>query len=131
MNFIPGKLSGVWLIEFSPATDIRGFFSRIYCQEEFKAHGLDMVVVQTAISFNRKRGTLRGLHFQRPPFWEKKLVCCLQGSIFDVVVDLRETSPTRWQWWAVELSAWNHRMLYIPEGFAHGYQTLSEPTTIL
>lgn len=130
MRFIDTKLKEAFIIELEPKEDERGFFARSFCQEEFKAHGLNSRVVQCNISFNRKRGTLRGLHYQIAPYEEAKLVRCTRGAIYDVIIDLRPESPTFKQWIGVELTAENHRMLYVPEGFAHGFQTLEDNTEV-
>ncbi len=131
MKFIPTDFPEVWIIEFLPVFDERGFFARVYCKEEFKKHGIELNVVQTSYAFNKEKATLRGLHFQVGPFSEKKLVCCVKGCIYDVVVDMRDKSPTRWKWFATCLSEDNRRLLYIPEGFAHGYETLKDNTVVL
>lgn len=131
MRFVPSPLAGAYLVELEPLEDERGFFARSFCQEEFKAHGLDPVVAQCNVSFNRKRGTLRGLHYQAAPHSEAKLVRCTRGAIWDVIVDLREDSPTTRQWHAAELTAENRRAFYIPAGFAHGFQTLVDDTEVL
>jgi dTDP-4-dehydrorhamnose 3,5-epimerase len=110
--------------------DERGFFARSWCREEFEAHGLDATVVQTSISYNRLRGTLRGMHYQVDPAPEGKLVRCVRGSIYDVIVDLRRGSSTYLQWAGVELSGANHRMLYIPPYLAHGFITLEDDTEV-
>lgn len=130
MKFIETKLAGAYIIEAERLEDERGFFARTFCQKEFAAHGLITTFVQCNISFNKHKGTLRGLHYQIEPHPETKLVCCTQGAIYDVIVDLRPGSPTYAQWIAVELSAKNRRMLYIPEGFAHGFQTLSDESQV-
>jgi dTDP-4-dehydrorhamnose 3,5-epimerase len=106
------------------------FFARTYCWEEFEAHGLNPQVVQCSVSFNKRKGTLRGMHFQAPPFAETRLVRCTSGSIYDVIIDLRPSSPAFKQNFAVELSAANRKMLYIPEGFAHGFQTLENDSEV-
>ncbi len=126
MIFTELALKGVYLIEPERQEDERGFFARTFCIEEFSARGLDTAVAQCNVSYNRRRGTLRGLHFQAPPHAEIKLVRCTAGAVFDVVVDIRPDSPTYKQWFDVELSARNRKMLYIPEGFAHGFQTLED-----
>lgn len=126
MKFIDTSLPGTYLIEPERLEDERGFFARTFCRDEFAARGLRQVHVQCSISFNARRGTLRGMHFQLPPRPEAKLVSCTRGTIYDVVIDLRETSPTCRQWFATELGAENRRMLYIPEGCAHGFQTLED-----
>jgi dTDP-4-dehydrorhamnose 3,5-epimerase len=125
MLFRELDIAGVYLIEPYRIEDERGFFARSWCAEEFAKRGLNASLAQCNISYNRKRGTLRGLHYQSEPFAEAKLIRCTQGAIFDVVVDLRPGSLTFGRWVSVELSAENHRMLYAPEGFAHGLQTLS------
>lgn len=119
------------MIELEQLEDERGFFARSFCRNEFEAHGLDPVIAQCNVSFNRKRGTLRGLHYQEKPHEEAKLVRCTRGAIWDVIVDLRENSATRRQWYAAELSAENRRALYVPSGFAHGFQTLADDSEVL
>jgi dTDP-4-dehydrorhamnose 3,5-epimerase len=128
VKFEPTPIEGLFLIELEPVSDDRGFFARTYCADEFRRHGLDPEVAQASISFNPRRGTLRGMHFQRDPHAEVKLVRCTRGSVQDVVIDLRPGSPTCGQWFGVELSADNRRMLYIPHGLAHGYLTLEDET---
>jgi dTDP-4-dehydrorhamnose 3,5-epimerase len=130
MRFIPLELTGAYLIEPELREDERGFFARVNCREEFAAHGLCTHWVQCNVSYNRRAGTLRGLHFQDPPAAEIKLVRCTRGAVYDAIVDLRPGSPHCRRWQAVELTADNHRMLYIPEGFAHGYQTLVEDSEV-
>lgn len=130
MIFIETKLPGVFLIEPQLQRDERGFFARTWCQHEFKAHGLNPRLVQCNISFNPKRATLRGLHYQIAPHAEAKVVRCTMGAIYDAVIDLRPESPTFKQWLAVKLSAENRRMLYIPEGLAHGFETLMDATEV-
>src|SRR5438445_13143781 len=110
--------------------DERGFFARSFCQREFDARKLNSRVAQCNVSFNRHKGTLRGMHFQAAPFGEAKLVRCTSGSIYDVIIDLRPSSPTFKQYFAVVLSAENRKMLYIPEEFAHGFQTLEDDTEV-
>ena len=126
MKFTPLPLQGACLIEIEPIEDERGFFARTWCAEEFKSHGLSPGLSQCSISFNKRCGTLRGMHYQAEPFAETKLVRCSSGEIYDVIVDLRRSSPTCGNWYSVELSAANHKMLYVPEGFAHGFQTLTD-----
>jgi dTDP-4-dehydrorhamnose 3,5-epimerase len=128
--FTETKLRGAFLIELEKHADERGFFARTFCQEAFEAYGLNSRVVQCNVSFNRRKGTLRGMHFQIAPFAEAKLVRCTSGSIHDVIIDLRSASPTFKQHFAVELSAENRKMLYIPEEFAHGFQTLKDDTEV-
>jgi dTDP-4-dehydrorhamnose 3,5-epimerase len=130
MIFTELALKGVYLIEPERREDERGFFDRTFCIEEFSAHGLDPAVAQCNVSYNRRRGTLRGLHYQAPPYAEAKLVRCTAGAVFDVVVDIRPSSPTFKRWLGVELSAENRKMLYIPESFAHGFQTLEDHTEL-
>ena len=126
MRFVPTPLDGVWLIETEPVGDERGWFARTYDAELFEAHGLDPTVVQCNASYNARRDTLRGMHFQAAPHAETKLVRCATGAIFDVAVDLRPGSPTFCRWYGAELSGANGRMLFIGEGFAHGFQTLED-----
>ena len=126
MRFVPTPLDGVWVIETEPAGDERGWFARTYDAELFRAHGLDPTVVQCNASYNARRDTLRGMHFQAAPHAETKLVRCATGAIFDVAVDLRPGSPTFCRWYGAQLSAANGRMLFIGEGFAHGFQTLED-----
>ena len=128
MIFTATKLPGAFIIDLERHEDERGFFARSWCQKEFAAHGLDGRLVQCNVSYNLKKGTLRGLHLQVAPYAEAKLVRCTRGAIFDVVLDLRPASPSYGKWYGAELSAENGRMLYVPEGCAHGYQTLEEGT---
>ncbi|MFP6764823.1 MAG: dTDP-4-dehydrorhamnose 3,5-epimerase [Planctomycetaceae bacterium] len=131
MKFLPTKFHSAWLIEPDGHEDERGFFARTWCQREFEQRGLNADLVQCSISFNRVRGTLRGMHFQAAPHEEAKLVRCTQGSIFDVIVDVRRESPTCGDWQSFELSSKNRKSLLIPEGFAHGFQTLEPDSEIL
>ncbi|WP_421656863.1 dTDP-4-dehydrorhamnose 3,5-epimerase [Leptothermofonsia sp. ETS-13] len=130
MHFISTPLPDAYIIEPERLEDQRGFFARTWCQQEFMDQGLDPNLVQCSISFNHKKGTVRGMHFQAPPFAETKLVRCTQGAIYDVIVDLRPDSSTYLQWFAVELTAENRKALYIPKGFAHGFQTCVNNTEI-
>jgi dTDP-4-dehydrorhamnose 3,5-epimerase len=130
MIFTETKLKGAFLIEPERREDERGFFARIWCQREFEAQGLKVTWVQCNISFNRQKGTLRGMHYQAAPYEEAKLVRCTRGGLYDVIVDLRPRSSTFKQWVAVELTADNGRMLFVPEGFAHGFQTLADATEV-
>lgn len=130
MIFEETKLQGVFLIRPELKLDERGFFARTWCAKEFQEHGLPTTLVQCSVSYNRRKGTLRGIHFQRSPHQEAKLVRCSMGAIYDVIVDLRPGSATFRQWVAVELSAANHLMLFVPEGFGHGFQTLAENTEV-
>jgi dTDP-4-dehydrorhamnose 3,5-epimerase len=129
--FTETKLKGAFVLEIEPREDNRGFFARTFCQHEFQSHGLNPLVVQCNIAYNKKKGTMRGMHFQNAPHAEAKLVRCTRGAIQDVVLDLRPGSPTFKQWVSAELTEDNHKMLYIPEGCAHGYQTLSETAEVL
>ena len=130
MLFTETKLSGSYLIDIEPRKDARGFFARSFCGDEFRQHGLIAVFTQINVAESAKPGTLRGLHFQSPPHAEAKVVCCTAGAIFDVIVDLRPDSATRGQWFGVELTAQNHRMIYVPPGFAQGYQTQTADAAI-
>ena len=131
MKFIKTCLPDLWVVEPEFLVDERGFFARTYCRKEFESRGLNPNLVQCNISFNKKKATLRGMHYQAKPYEEAKLVRCTIGRIYDVAVDLRSDSQTFMQWAAVDLSAENRKMLYIPEGFAHGFQTLMDNTEIL
>jgi dTDP-4-dehydrorhamnose 3,5-epimerase len=128
MIFTETKLKGAFIIDLERRDDDRGFFARAFCQHEFAAHGLKPVIAQANIGFNKKKGTLRGMHFQYPPAAETKLVRASRGAVLDIIVDLRPESPTFLQHITVELSADNHRGIYIPERFAHGYQALEDNT---
>jgi dTDP-4-dehydrorhamnose 3,5-epimerase len=130
MRFTETPLAGAFIVDIEPQADERGFFARSWCDDEFARHGLDARMAQCNISFNRRRGTVRGLHYQAAPHTEAKLVRCTQGGAWDVIVDLRPDSPTRGRWTAVELSATNRRMLFVPHGFAHGFQTLEDDTEL-
>jgi dTDP-4-dehydrorhamnose 3,5-epimerase len=122
------NLKGAFILELERRDDERGFFARSFCQKEFAEHGLEPVIAQANIAWNKRSGTLRGMHFQYPPHAEAKLVRATRGAILDIIVDLRPESPTFLESVAVELSADNHRALYVPERFAHGYQALEEAT---
>lgn len=128
MEFQETELPGAYLVRLKRIEDERGFFARAWCGEEFRRAGLNPSLSQINVGFSRRLGTVRGMHFQVSPFGEAKLVRCTQGAIFDVIVDLREDSSTRGRWFGYELSAENRMMLYLPEGFAHGYQTLCDNT---
>jgi dTDP-4-dehydrorhamnose 3,5-epimerase len=130
MQFEPLPLTGAYRISLQRHTDERGFFARRFCAAEFAERGLQADFVQRSISFNTRRGTLRGLHFQAAPHGETKLVRCTRGAAFDVIVDIRQDSATYGQWHAERLSAENRQILYIPEGFAHGFQTLEDDTEL-
>jgi len=128
--FTETRLPGAYLVDVERREDDRGFFARAWCQREFDARGLTSHLVQVNLSYSEKKGTLRGMHFQRAPWTEAKLVRCTGGAIHDVIVDLRPESPTYRQWMGVELTADAYRMLYVPEGFAHGFQTLADGTAV-
>jgi len=130
MIFTQTPLPGVVVIDVEPLEDERGIFARTFCREEFEAHGLSLDAVQCNVSFNRQRGTLRGLHYQAEPHAEAKLIRCTSGAIYDVVVDLRPESATHRGWFGVELSASDRRMLYVPKGLAHGFQTLEDGSEV-
>jgi len=130
MIFSETKLKGAFVIDIERREDNRGFFARVFCKKEFAEHGLKTVISQSNVAFNKKKGTLRGMHFQFPPSAETKLVHCTRGAIADIIVDLRPESPTFLEHIGVELSEINHRGLYVPERFAHGYQVLEEGTEI-
>lgn len=131
MRFIPTSLVGAYLIDPEPISDERGFFARTYCRNEFAKMGLNPNLVQCNISYSKVRGTLRGMHYQKVPYAETKLVRCTQGAIYDVIVDLRNDSKTFTQWFGVELTAKNRKAFYVPEGFAHGFLTLIDDTEVL
>ena len=131
MIFLPTPLDGAYIVEPELHEDDRGFFARSFCRDEFKAHGLNPHLAQCNISFNRHRGTLRGMHYQAVPHAEAKLVRCTQGAIWDVIVDLRPESPSFRLWHGVELTAANRRAQYVPEGLAHGFQTLADNSEVL
>lgn len=130
MRFSPTPIPGAVVVEPEPRADERGFFARTFCVEEFRAHNLNPRLVQCSVSFNRRRGTLRGMHWQAAPREEAKLVRCSHGAIFDVIVDLRPDSPSFRRWFSVELSAANRLMLHVPEGVAHGFLTLADDTEV-
>lgn len=131
MLFRETKLPGVFEIGLELLHDERGFFARTWCQNEFKEHGLESKLVQCSISFNRHRGTMRGVHYQAEPFAESKIVRCTAGAIFDVALDLRKGSPTYKQWFGIELSAENRKTLYVPKGCAHGFLSLTDNAEVL
>jgi dTDP-4-dehydrorhamnose 3,5-epimerase len=130
VRFTETKVAGAFLIEPEPIEDERGFFARTFCREEFEAHGLNPVVAQCNLSFNHRRGTLRGLHYQAAPHQEAKLVRCTRGAIWDVALDLRPGSPTYRAWFGAELSDGNRASLYIPEGCAHGFLSLTDAAEV-
>ena len=130
MKFVPTPLGGAYVIELEPSFDERGFFARSWSAEDFKERGLAARMAQCSISFNTRKGTLRGMHYQSEPHAEAKVVRCSAGAMYDVLVDLRRGSPTYCDWFGVELSADNRKLLYVPEGIGHGFQTLTDNTEI-
>lgn len=130
MLFHATEITDAFIVDIEQRKDERGFFARAWCQREFSARGLTAQVVQTNISYSQHRGTLRGMHFQRAPYAEAKLVRCTRGAIYDVIIDLRPDSPSYRRWIGVELRADTYRMLYVPEGCAHGFQTLVDATEV-
>jgi dTDP-4-dehydrorhamnose 3,5-epimerase len=131
MIFTSTQLKGALVVDIEPREDERGFFARTWCRQELAAQGLDTEIAQENLSYNRVRGTVRGLHFQHPPHEENKIVRCTRGAIFDVIIDLRADSSSYLQWQGFELTAENRRALYIPKGFAHGFQTLVDHCEIV
>jgi len=131
MRFTPTPLPGAFLIDVEPLADERGLFARTWCRREMESRGLDSELVQCSVSFNAKRGTLRGMHFQTRPHEETKVVRCTRGAVFDAIVDLRPTSPAFRRWFGAELTAENRRALYVPKGCAHGFQTLVDDAEVL
>lgn len=130
MKLTPTPLAGAFVIEMEPIADERGFFARSFCRTTLTAHGLNPEVDQCSVSFNKARGTLRGMHFQLAPAAEDKLVRCTAGAIFDAIVDIRRGSATFGRWFGLELSAANRQQLYIPKGFAHGFLTLADASEV-
>ena len=130
MNFLETPLKGAFLIDPEKLEDARGFFARTWCQWEFERHGISFKPVQCNVSYNKKKGVLRGMHYQAAPHQEAKLIWCIKGAIHDVIIDLRPMSPTITQHLSVVLTAENRRMLYIPEGLAHGFQTLEDESEV-
>jgi len=130
MIFTETKLKGSYIIELEKMEDERGFFARSWDKKEFEKNGLNSNLVQCNVSLNLRKGILRGMHFQDKPYEEAKLVRCTRGKIFDVIVDLRENSPSKNEWVGIELTESNHKMIYVPEGFAHGFQTLEENSEV-
>lgn len=131
MKFIETRLAGAYIIELEPFRDDRGFFARLFCQRELAKIGLDKQIVQINHSLSRKKGTIRGIHFQHPPSSEIKIIRCIAGAVFDVMVDLRAGSPTFLEWYGLELTKNDMRMVYIPEGFAHGFQALTDNAELI
>lgn len=130
MNFTETKLKDAWIIDVQELTDERGFFARAWCQKEFDERKMVSNIAQANMSFNHKKGTLRGMHYQVAPYEETKLVRCTRGGIYDVIIDLRPDSPTYREWIGVELTAETRRMLFVPRGFGHGFQTLEDNTEV-
>ena len=130
MKFISTEIAGVWLIVPEPIEDERGSFARLFCRREFEAHGLNAELAQCSASFNKRKGTLRGLHFQAEPHGEEKIVRCTRGAIYDVIADLRRDSPSFRRWRGFELTADNRMMVYVPRGVAHGFLTMSDDTEV-
>jgi dTDP-4-dehydrorhamnose 3,5-epimerase len=130
MQFTATPLPGVFVIDLRKIVDDRGYFARAWCRDTLAAQGLNPDQTQLNVGYSHRKGTLRGMHFQKAPHAEVKIVRCTRGAVFDVAVDLREDSATRGQWFGIELSAENGKQLYIPEGFAHGYQTLADASEI-
>lgn len=131
MIFTETKLKGAFVVEIERFEDDRGFFALSWSQKAFAKRGLDSTLVECNLSFNKKRGTVRGMHYQHEPHGQAKLVRCTMGAIYDVIIDLRQSSPTMNQWFGVELNADNRKMLYVPVNFAHGFQTLADNTEVL
>ena len=130
MIFTETKLQGAYVIEIKQITDDRGFFGRSWCQKEMEDHGLNGNVVQSNTSLSKLKGTIRGMHYQKPPYEETKLIRCTKGAIYDVIVDLRKDSPTFMQWFGIELTEDNYKMVYVPENFAHGFVTLKDNSEV-
>jgi len=130
MLFHKTPIKGAYIIDIEKREDERGFFARSFCQNEFSKYNLETTFVQTNISYNKKKGTLRGMHFQKHPYEEDKVLRCTNGAIFDVIVDIRKESPTYKQWFGIELSNKNQKSLYIPKGCAHGYLTLTDKADV-
>jgi dTDP-4-dehydrorhamnose 3,5-epimerase len=131
MKFTETPLKNSYIIELEPHSDNRGFFERLFCKEEFLTIGFSKEIVQINHSFSKRKGTLRGMHYQLPPNTETRIIKCIRGSVFDIAVDLRKNSPTFLKWFGVELTGENNLMYFIPEGFAHGFQTLKSNTELL
>jgi dTDP-4-dehydrorhamnose 3,5-epimerase len=131
MKYIETPLSGLYVIELEKREDARGFFARFFDDKEFDGRGLKNIIVQANTSFSVKKGTMRGMHFQKAPHAETKFIRCIKGSIYDVAIDLRPESPTHKQWFGIELSADNRRHLFVPQGFAHGFVTLEDDSEVI
>jgi len=131
VRFYQAELEGACIIELDKLEDERGFFARAWCRKELNDHGLEAQIAQVNVSFNTRAGTLRGMHYQLSPYEETKLIRCTRGALYDVIIDLRLGSPTYKRWMGVELSAQNHKILYVPAQFAHGFVTLDDNTEVL
>ena len=131
MRFEQSPLPGAFVVDLDRKDDERGFFARTFCHDELSEHGLVADYAQSSVSYNKRKGTLRGMHFQKKPHEEAKVVRCTMGAIYDVIVDLRPGSPTQTRWFGIELSAVNRRALYVPKGFAHGFITLADESEVL
>ncbi len=131
MKFTETPLKGSFVIDLEKREDARGFFARTWCHKEFEEHGIYRLPVQANMSFNKKAGTIRGMHYQVAPHQESKLIRCVNGSIYDVIIDLRKNSPTYKQWFGIELNAENRTMLFVPEDFAHGFLALKDNSEIM
>jgi dTDP-4-dehydrorhamnose 3,5-epimerase len=131
MIFRETKLNGAYIVELEPKEDVRGFFARAFCAKEFEAHGLSPRVAQANMSYSQKKGTVRGMHYQSPPATEPKLIRCIRGAIWDVIIDMRPESPTYLEYIGVELSADNRKTIYVPDMFAHGNQALTDGAELL
>jgi dTDP-4-dehydrorhamnose 3,5-epimerase len=130
MRIVPTPLAGAFIVALDPIEDERGFFARAFDEKTFAEHGLATAFSQCSVSFNRHKGTLRGLHYQAAPHMEEKLVRCIRGAVFDVIVDLRMGSATFGRWWGTELSEQNRSAIYIPKGLAHGFQTMADASEL-
>jgi dTDP-4-dehydrorhamnose 3,5-epimerase len=131
MKFTPTEIADVFVVELEKREDDRGFFARGFCQREFEEHGMVSQVVQANISYNKYKGTLRGMHYQVSPYEETKFLRCTKGSVYDVIIDMRPESLSYMKWFGVELTDKNYKMLYVPRNFAHGFQTLEDETEVM
>ncbi len=131
MKFTQTKLKGAFVIDLEKREDVRGFFARTWDKNEFETHGIYRIPIQTNMSYSKKKGTIRGIHYQIPPYQESKIIRCVNGAIYDVIIDLRPGSPTYKEWFGVGLSEKNHKMVFLPEGFAHGFLTLEDDTEVI
>jgi dTDP-4-dehydrorhamnose 3,5-epimerase len=131
MKFTPTEIADVFVVELEKREDDRGFFARGFCQREFEEHGMVSQVVQANISYNKYKGTLRGMHYQVSPYEETKFLRCTKGAVYDVIIDMRPESLSYMKWFGVELTDKNYKMLYVPRNFAHGFQTLEDETEVM